>query len=249
MHSRTRIGFFVEVLMEKAVFVALDFDNQNEVHELLTKLGHPQETYLKIGMELYYHYGAEFVKDLVKQGYHIFLDLKLHDIPNTVYQAARQIAQLGIFCTTVHALGGSEMILAARKGLIDGTPAGNETPKLLAVTELTSISEKILANEQNCSLSMAEQVVSLAQTAKKAGADGVICSPLEVKNLRKQVGSGFLYVTPGIRLSNKTIDDQKRIASPKKAKEFGSSALVVGRPITQAENPALVYRKIKKEFE
>ena len=235
--------------MEKAVFVALDFDNQNEVHELLTKLGHPQETYLKIGMELYYHYGAEFVKGLVKQGYHIFLDLKLHDIPNTVYQAARQIAQLRIFCTTIHALGGSEMISAAKKGLIDGTPAGSETPKLLAVTELTSISEKILANEQNCSLSMTDQVVSLAQTAKKAGADGVICSPLEVKNLRKQVGSGFLYVTPGIRLSNKIIDDQKRIASPKKAKEFGSSALVVGRPITQAENPALVYREIKKEFE
>ena len=249
MHSRTRIGFFVEVLMEKAVFVALDFDNQNDVLELLTKLGHPQETYLKIGMELYYHYGSEFVKSLVKQGYQIFLDLKLHDIPNTVYQAARQIAQLGIFCTTVHALGGSEMILAAKKGLIDGTPAGSETPKLLAVTELTSISEKILANEQNCSLSMTDQVVSLAQTAKKAGADGVICSPLEVKNLRKQVGSGFLYVTPGIRLSNKIIDDQKRIASPKKAKEFGSSALVVGRPITQAENPALVYREIKKEFE
>ena len=235
--------------MEKAVFVALDFDNQNKVHELLAKLGQPQETYLKIGMELYYHYGSDFVKGLVKQGYHIFLDLKLHDIPNTVYQAARQIAQLRIFCTTIHALGGSEMISAAKKGLIDGTPAGSETPKLLAVTELTSISEKILANEQNCSLSMTDQVVSLAQTAKKAGADGVICSPLEVKNLRKQVGSGFLYVTPGIRLSNKIIDDQKRIASPKKAKEFGSSALVVGRPITQAENPALVYREIKKEFE
>ena len=235
--------------MEKAVFVALDFDSQNKVHELLAKLGQPQETYLKIGMELYYHYGSEFVKSLVKQGYQIFLDLKLHDIPNTVYQAARQIAQLGIFCTTVHALGGSEMILAAKKGLIDGTPAGNETPKLLAVTELTSISEKILANEQNCSLSMAEQVVSLAQTAKKAGADGVICSPLEVKNLKNQVGSDFLYVTPGIRLSNKTTDDQKRIASPKKAKELGSSALVVGRPITRAKDPALVYREIKKEFE
>ena len=235
--------------MEKAVFVALDFDNQNKVHELLVKLGQPQETYLKIGMELYYHYGPEFVKSLVKQGYQIFLDLKLHDIPNTVYQAARQIAQLGIFCTTVHALGGSEMILAAEKGLIDGTPTGNETPKLLAVTELTSISEKILANEQNCSLSMAEQVVSLAQTAKKAGADGVICSPLEVKNLKNQIGSDFLYVTPGIRLSNSTTDDQKRIATPQKAKELGSSALVVGRPITQAEDPALVYREIKKEFE
>lgn len=133
--------------------------------------------------------------------------------------------------------------------MIDGTPAGNETPKLLAVTELTSISEKILANEQNCSLSMAEQVVSLAQTAKKAGADGVICSPLEVKNLKAKVGSDFLYVTPGIRLVDNITDDQKRIATPQKAKEFGSSALVVGRPITQAEDPALVYREIKKEFE
>ena len=235
--------------MEKAVFVALDFDSQNKVHELLAKLGQPQETYLKIGMELYYHYGSDFVEKLVNQGYHIFLDLKLHDIPNTVYQAARQIAHLGIFCTTIHALGGSEMISAAKKGLIDGTPTGNNTPKLLAVTELTSISEKILANEQNCSLSMAEQVVSLAQTAKKAGADGVICSALEVKNLKNQVGSDFLYVTPGIRLSNSTTDDQKRIATPQKAKEFGSSALVVGRPITQAEDPTLVYREIKKEFE
>ena len=235
--------------MEKAVFVALDFDSQNKVHELLAKLGQPQETYLKIGMELYYHYGSDFVEKLVNQGYHIFLDLKLHDIPNTVYQAARQIAHLGIFCTTIHALGGSEMILAAKKGLIDGTPAGNETPKLLAVTELTSISEKILANEQNCSLSMAEQVVSLAQTAKKAGADGVICSPLEVKNLKAKVGSDFLYVTPGIRLVDSITDDQIRIATPQKAKKFGSSALVVGRPITQAEDPALVYREIKKEFE
>lgn len=235
--------------MKKAVFVALDYDNQKDVENLLQKLGEPQETYLKIGMELYYHYGPNLVKTLVEQGYHIFLDLKLHDIPNTVYQAAKQIGKLGVFCTTVHALGGSAMIAAAKKGLVDGTPEGSEVPKLLAVTELTSISAAMLANEQNCSLSMAEEVVSLAQTAKNAGADGVICSPLEVQNLREIVGPDFLYVTPGIRLSAKANDDQKRIATPSKAKEFGSSAIVVGRPITKAESPAQVYQEIKKEFE
>ena len=141
------------------------------------------------------------------------------------------------------------MITAAKNGLKDGTAQGSEVPKLLAVTELTSITAKVLSTEQNCSLSMPEQVVSLAQTAKKAGADGVICSPLEVKNLRKKIGSDFLYVTPGIRLTNKSSDDQKRIATPQKAKEFGSSAIVVGRPITQAKNPAQIYHEIKKEFE
>lgn len=235
--------------MKKAVFVALDYDNQKDVENLLQKLGNPEETYLKIGMELYYHYGPNLVKTLVEQGYHIFLDLKLHDIPNTVYQAAKQIGKLGVFCTTVHALGGSAMIAAAKKGLVDSTPKGSEVPKLLAVTELTSISAAILANEQNCSLSMAEEVVSLAQTAKNAGADGVICSPLEVQNLQEIVGHDFLYVTPGIRLSAKANDDQKRTATPLKAKEFGSSAIVVGRPITKAESPAQVYQEIKKEFE
>lgn len=235
--------------MKKAVFVALDYDNQKEVEKLLANLGQPEETYLKIGMELYYHYGSDLVTNLVKQGYHIFLDLKLHDIPNTVYQAARQIAHLGVYCTTIHALGGSEMITAAKNGLKAGTAQGSEVPKLLAVTELTSITEKVLSTEQNCSLSMPEQVASLAQTAKDAGANGVICSPLEVKNLRKTIGSDFLYVTPGIRLTNKSNDDQKRIATPQKAKEFGSSAIVVGRPITQAKNPAQIYHEIKKEFE
>lgn len=234
--------------MEKAVFVALDYDNENDVQKLLSKLGKPENTYLKIGMELFYHAGSDLVKELVQQGYPIFLDLKLHDIPNTVYQAAKQLAQLGIFCTTIHALGGREMIAAAQKGLADGTPEGKEIPKLLAVTELTSISNSILANEQNCSLPMAEQVVSLAKTAKKAGADGVICSPLEVEKLKKEVGDDFLYVTPGIRLASDTNEDQKRVATPQKAKEFGSSAIVVGRPITQAENPELTYQKIKKEF-
>lgn len=234
--------------MKKAVFVALDYDNLSDVQQLLKQLGAPKETYLKVGMELFYHSGSEFVSELVQKGYHIFLDLKLHDIPNTVYGAAKQLARLGIDCTTIHALGGSAMIAAAKKGLIEGTKAGNEVPKLLAVTELTSISDQILADEQNCSLPMTKQVVSLAKTAKISGADGVICSPLEVSNLRSQVGEDFLYVTPGIRLAENQNGDQKRVATPQKAKEYGSSAIVVGRPITQAQEPAIVYERIKKEF-
>lgn len=234
--------------MEKAVFVALDYDNEQDVWNLLEKLGQPTETALKVGMELFYHSGINLVKELVQRGYKIFLDLKLHDIPNTVYGAAKQLAKLGVNCTTIHALGGSEMISAAKEGLIAGTPTGQTVPKLLAVTELTSISNTILRDEQNCVLPMAEQVVSLAQTAKKAGADGVICSPLEVENLRAKVGDDFLYVTPGIRLSGNHADDQKRIGTPQKAREYGSSAIVVGRPITQAKDPAQVYAEIKREF-
>ncbi|WEV70385.1 orotidine-5'-phosphate decarboxylase [Lactobacillus sp. ESL0785] len=234
--------------MEKAVFVALDYANEQEVAQLLPKLGAAQETYLKIGMELFYHSGSTLVKKLSEQGYHIFLDLKLHDIPNTVYHAAKQLAKLNVFCITIHALGGSEMIKAAKDGLIAGTPAGQSVPKLLAVTELTSISDSILQDEQNCQLPMNEQVVSLAQTAQKAGADGVICSPLEVENLRSQIGSDFLYVTPGIRPAQTSNGDQKRVATPKEAKEYGASAIVVGRPITQAANPQMAYQAIKKEF-
>lgn len=238
----------MEVLMEKAVFVALDLPNKQAVTDLLAKLGSPKQTYLKIGMELFYHVGANLVTELSQQGYQIFLDLKLHDIPNTVYHAAKQLAQLGIYCTTVHALGGSEMIAAARSGLAAGSPAGKPLPKLLAVTELTSISPAILKNEQNCVLPMQEQVISLAKMAKKAGADGVICSPLETAAIRQQLGSEFLCVTPGIRLKSNPQDDQKRVTTPQKACKLGASAIVVGRPITQAADPQNVYQTIKQEF-
>ncbi|RVU71680.1 MULTISPECIES: orotidine-5'-phosphate decarboxylase [Lactobacillus] len=234
--------------MEKPVFVALDVANQTEAETLLQQLGKPQQTAVKVGMELFYHLGNSFVEYLTQQGYQVFLDLKLHDIPNTVYHGAKQLAALGIQYTTVHALGGSEMIKATKDGLIDGTAQGQAVPKLLAVTELTSISDEVLQNEQNCRLPMKAQVISLAKTAKKAGADGVICSPLEVQALREQVGDDFLYITPGIRLSQNNHDDQTRIATPAKAKTWGASGLVVGRPITQASNPSDVYQLIKKEF-
>ncbi len=218
----------------KPVIVALDIDNEEQLHKILSKLGKPENVFIKVGMELFYHAGNQVVKDLAEQGYKIFLDLKLHDIPNTVYNGAKQLAKLGITFTTVHALG--------------GTPAGKSVPKLLAVTELTSISDEVLAHEQNCALSMKEQVLSLAKMAKHSGADGVICSPLEVKELHEKVGNDFLYVTPGIRPAGNAKDDQSRVATPAQAKEWGSSAIVVGRPITLASDPEAAYEAIKKEF-
>lgn len=234
--------------MKRPVIVALDVDSQQQLKQILAKLGDPEKTTIKIGMELFYNFGGSLVKKLSDQGYDIFLDLKMHDIPNTVYNGAKQVAKLGINYTTVHALGGSEMIQAAKTGLIAGTPKNKDVPKLLAVTELTSISDKILKEEQNCVLSMKNQVISLAKTAKNSGADGIICSPLEVSSIKKKIGDDFLYITPGIRPENIQSGDQKRIATPKMAKDAGSSAIVVGRPITLANNPKKVYDEIKKEF-
>ena len=137
--------------MSRPVIVALDLDNEEKLHEILAKLGKPENVFIKVGMELFYNAGIGVVKELTDQGYKIFLDLKMHDIPNTVYNGAKALAKLGITFTTVHALGGSQMIKAAKDGLIAGTPAGKSVPKLLAVTELTSISDDVLAHEQNCS--------------------------------------------------------------------------------------------------
>ncbi|MBU3828005.1 MAG: orotidine-5'-phosphate decarboxylase [Candidatus Lactobacillus pullistercoris] len=234
--------------MNKPVIVALDVDNRTQLDELLEILGKSQDVNIKIGMELFFNQGEKIVTDLAAKGYKIFLDLKLHDIPNTVYSGMKQLAKLGITYTTVHALGGSQMIHAAKQGLIEGTPSGKSVPKLLAVTELTSISDEVLANEQNCKLPMQEEVTSLAKMAKKAGADGVICSAREVEDLRRNVGTDFLYVTPGIRPAANSHDDQARTATPGQAGKWGSSALVVGRPITLASDPAASYQEIMEEF-
>lgn len=234
--------------MNRPVIVALDVNKQTDLTKILSKLGNPNDVFIKIGMELFYSTGQETVKKLANQGYKIFLDLKLHDIPNTVYQAAKVIASLGVTYTTVHALGGSQMIKAAKDGLVHGTPSGKTVPKLLAVTELTSISSYSLKFEQNCNLPMEEQVVSLAKMAKSAGADGVICSPLEVKKLKSNILGDFLYVTPGIRPKGNANDDQTRTATPAQAKEYGSSAIVVGRPITLASDPKASYQAIQEEF-
>ncbi|CCK84105.1 Orotidine 5-phosphate decarboxylase [Lactobacillus equicursoris DSM 19284 = JCM 14600 = CIP 110162] len=234
--------------MSKPLFIALDFDDQEKMWLFLNQLQPQSKLHVKLGMEMFYQYGPEIVRDLSAKGYQIFLDLKLHDIPNTVKRTARQLAALGVYCTTVHALGGKEMIKAAKEGLIEGTPEGKEVPKLLAVTELTSISEDVLRDEQHCSLSLADEVKSLAHQAQTAGADGIICSPLEVKAMKNEFSDDFMFVTPGIRPASYKKDDQARVATPSQARENGSTAIVVGRPITQAENPQVAYEEILKDW-
>lgn len=234
--------------MSKPLFIALDFDDQEKMWLFLNQLQPQSKLHVKLGMEMFYQYGPEIVRDLAAKGYQIFLDLKLHDIPNTVKRTARQLAALGVYCTTVHALGGKEMIKAAKEGLIEGTPEGKEVPKLLAVTELTSISEDVLRDEQHCSLSLADEVKSLAHQAQTAGADGIICSPLEVKAMKNEFSDDFMFVTPGIRPASYKKDDQARVATPSQARENGSTAIVVGRPITQAENPQVAYEEILKDW-
>ncbi len=235
--------------MRGPLIVSLDVWNREGLFKIIDQFPTDEGMTVKIGMELFYGEGPTIVKELLNKGFKIFLDLKLQDIPNTVKMGMMQIGRMGVTYTTVHALGGSEMIAAAKEGLELGSEeAGVPTPKLLAVTELTSITEDALENEQNCKLDMVDQVVSLAKLAKRSGADGVITSPLEVSSLKEQVGNDFLYVTPGIRPANFPKDDQSRTATPKQAAEYGSSALVVGRPIIRAEDPVSAYHKMLEEW-
>lgn len=235
--------------MRGPLIVSLDVWNREGLFKIIDQFPTDEGMTVKIGMELFYGEGPEIVKELLNKGFKIFLDLKLQDIPNTVKMGMMQIGRMGVTYTTVHALGGSEMISAAKEGLELGSEeAGVPTPKLLAVTELTSITEDALENEQNCKLDMVNQVVSLAKLAKRSDADGVITSPLEVSSLKEQVGDDFLYVTPGIRPANFPKDDQSRTATPKQAAEYGSSALVVGRPIIRAEDPVAAYHKMLEEW-
>lgn len=232
------------------LIISLDVATRKDLFQLLDQFDANETLTVKIGIEMFYGEGPQIVRDLLKMGHHIFLDLKLHDIPNTVENGMRQIGRLGVTYTTVHALGGSQMIAQAKRGLINGAQdAGVAPARLLAVTELTSITPQGLRNEQNCRLSMAEQVISLTQLAKQAGADGVITSPLEVPALREQVGVDFLYVTPGIRPTGALKDDQARTATPSEAAHNGSNALVIGRPIIQAADPVSAYHQYLKEWQ
>lgn len=232
------------------LIISLDVATREDLFQLLDQFDANETLTVKIGMEMFYGEGPQIVRDLLNRGHHIFLDLKLHDIPNTVENGMRQIGRLGVTYTTVHALGGAQMMAQAKRGLLKGAQdAGVAPARLLAVTELTSITPQELQAEQNCRLDMADQVVSLAQLAKKAGADGVITSPLEVPTLQKQVGKDFLYVTPGIRPHGAPKDDQARTATPREAALKGSNALVIGRPIIQATNPVNTYHQLLEEWE
>lgn len=222
------------------VIIALDFPGRTEVMEFLDHF--EESLYVKIGMELYYQTGPEMVREIKERGHRIFLDLKLHDIPNTVESAMRGLRKLGVDMTNVHAAGGIEMMEAARRGLGEG-------PILLAVTQLTSTSEAQMHSDQLIEVSLEQSVLHYAACAQKAGLDGVVCSPLEAQQIANECGEAFLRVTPGIRPATSDVGDQKRVMTPSRARQNGSSYIVVGRPITKADNPYEAYVAIKNEWE
>ena len=226
----------------KDVIIACDFSSQEELFEFL-KPFEGYDPYLKIGMELFYKEGPGLVRKLKEMGFKIFLDLKLHDIPNTVEKAMRNIGELGVEITNLHAAGGIKMMEAARRGL-DASESGKKT-RLIAVTQLTSTSQEILEKELLIEKPISEVVKKYAQNAKQAGLDGVVCSPLEAPLINEL---GLISVTPGIRFASDDANDQKRIATPSYAKKLGSTYIVVGRSITEATNPLEAYLRCKKEF-
>lgn len=220
--------------------IALDFPSKLDVEEFLSEFTEP--LFLKVGMELFYQEGPELIETLNRYGHDIFLDLKLHDIPNTVEAAMRRIAELGVDMVNVHAAGGFAMMEAAKRGL-----SGSGT-KLIAVTQLTSTSEQQMQQEQLIKVSLEESVLHYAKIAKQAGLDGVVCSVHEAKAIGEACGEEFLRVTPGIRPAASESHDQKRIATPGDAKTQGSTHIVVGRAITRSENPQKSYDYINGEW-
>ncbi len=230
--------------MGKDVIIACDFASDKEVFEFLD-LFTEEKPYVKIGMELFYAAGPEIVREIKKRGHKIFLDLKLHDIPNTVKKSMRVLSKLDVDMCNLHASGTIAMMEAAIEGLTreDGT-----RPLLIAVTQLTSTSEERMKKDLLIDAPMDETVLHYAHNAKLAGLDGVVCSPLEAGKVHERCGSEFCTVTPGVRFADGDIGDQVRVMTPAQAKEIGSDYIVVGRPITAAEDPVAAYRRCVKEF-
>ena len=226
-------------MRDAKVVVALDFDNKNEALSFVDKI-QPSDCRLKVGKEMFTHFGPEFVKELVNRGFDVFLDLKFHDIPNTVAKAVAAAADLGVWMVNVHASGALKMMEKAREALL---PYGDKAPLLIAVTVLTSMSEEDLV-DIGITRTPAEQVQHLATLTKKAGLDGVVCSAMEAESLKQLLGQAFKLVTPGIRPAGANADDQKRIMTPEQALDVGVDYLVIGRPITKAENPHAVLQAI-----
>ena len=226
------------------IIVALDVSNKEKAFKLFDDLGKNAGA-LKIGLEMFIRFGPNIVKNAVERGAKIMLDLKLHDIPNTVQRATANVSMLGADLLTIHTTGGKEMMRAARRGVEEAKEkSGVRGPKLLGVTVLTSISEDVLKSELGVDKSVQEQVVALALQAKEAGLDGVVASPKEIKSIREVCGNDFLIVTPGIRPAGSAADDQKRVCTPEQAIADGADYLVIGRPILNAENPVERLKKI-----
>ena len=230
--------------MGKDVIIACDFNSAEETFSFLDKFT-GKKPFVKIGMELFYAEGPQIVREIKKRGHKIFLDLKLHDIPNTVMKAMKVLSDLDVDMVNVHAAGTIAMMEAALKGLTreDGT-----RPLLIAVTQLTSTDEERMQNELYINRSLEETVMHYADNAKNAGLDGVVCSPLEAEKVHGVCGNGFVTVTPGIRFADGEVGDQVRVTTPERAKRIGSDYIVVGRPITQAADPVAAYERCVKEF-
>ncbi|MEK8196849.1 orotidine-5'-phosphate decarboxylase [Lysinibacillus sp. FSL M8-0134] len=233
--------------MNTKPILALDFPGEDEVFNFLTKFNEP--LFVKIGMELYMQEGPDIVRKVKDLGHDIFLDLKLHDIPNTVGSAMKGLAKLGVDLVNVHAAGGRPMMEAALEGLEAGTAAGNVTPALIAVTQLTSTTEQQMQAEQRIALSLQESVLHYANLTKQAGLQGVVCSVHEAQAIAEVCGDDFLRVTPGIRLAGGDAHDQKRIATPDGAKRDGSSLIVIGRAVTGAQDPVAAYKIVSELWE
>ena len=230
--------------MGKDVIIACDFSSAKDTFDFLDKFT-DEKPFVKIGMELFYAEGHSIVREIKKRGHKIFLDLKLHDIPNTVKKAMSVLSNLDVDMTNLHAAGTVEMMKAAVEGL---TKADGTRPILIAVTQLTSTSEERMQNELLINASINDTIVKYAENAKLAGLDGVVCSPLEAGMVKEACGTAFMTVTPGVRFADGEVGDQVRVTTPAKAKEIGSDYIVVGRPITQAADPVAAYRRCVKEF-
>lgn len=230
--------------MGKDVIIACDFDSRAQTLEFLDMFG-AVKPYVKIGMELFYAQGPQIVRDIKRRGHKIFLDLKLHDIPNTVMKAMRVLSGLDVDMCNVHAAGTRAMMEAAVKGL--ARPDGSR-PLLVAVTQLTSTSQERMRDELLIDRPMPDVVMSYARNAMQSGLDGVVCSPLEAGAVHSACGNCFLTVTPGIRFADDSAGDQVRVTTPLKAKELGSDYIVVGRSVTAAADPQAAYDRCVREF-
>ena len=231
--------------MGKDVIVACDFASAEKVYEFLHKFEGGRKPFVKIGMELFYAEGPRIVREIKKRGHKIFLDLKLHDIPNTVKKSMSVLSGLDVDITNLHASGTIRMMEAALEGL---TREDGSRPLLIAVTQLTSTDQESMENDLLIKEPIDKVVMHYAQNAKLAGLDGVVCSPLEAGKVHGTCGKEFLTITPGVRFADGDVGDQKRVMTPAQAKEIGSDYIVVGRPITAAEDPVAAYNRCGEEF-
>lgn len=233
-------------MIKSDVIIACDFKSAEDTFRFLDLFKEEErKPFLKIGMELYYAEGPSIVREIKKRDHKIFLDLKLHDIPNTVKKAMSVLSRLDVDMTNVHAAGTIDMMKAAKEGL---TREDGSCPLLIAVTQLTSTSEERMQQELLIGASINDTIVKYAQNTRDAGLDGVVCSPLEAGMVHENCGKNFLTITPGVRFADGDVADQVRVTTPARAREIGSNFIVVGRPITAAADPVAAYRRCVKEF-